>query len=155
MKKDLYKYFGICQHFIDRSDVEFVPDVEPDFDDSPLKKVLDEIFSVDPRTGAPKGDIAYFLSKDGNPEVKAWLETNLLQPRRSVSSHPDGVTDEVIAEFSRNPGESGLEYAARLASLRDEATKNFKTLKDAYEKSLNPASKSDAVPIEKQLENEK
>lgn len=137
MKKDLYKYFGICQHFIDRSDVEYVPDVEPDFDDSPLKKVLDEIFSVDPRTGAPKGDIAYFLSKDGNPEVKAWLETNLLQPRRSVSSHPDGVTDEVIAEFSRNPGESGLDYAARLASIRDEAIANVKTLKDAYEKRIN------------------
>lgn len=136
MKKNLYKNFGICQHFIDRSDVEYVPDIEPDFDDSPLKKVLDEIFSVDPRTGAPKGDIAYFLSKDGNPEVKAWLETNLLQPRRSVSSHPDGVTDEVIAEFSRNPGESGLDYAARLVSIRDEAIANVKTLKDAYEKRI-------------------
>lgn len=148
MKKDLYKYFGLCQHFIDRSDVEFVPDVEPDFDDSPLKKVLDEIFSVDPRTGAPKGDIAYFLSKDGNPEVKAWLETNLLQPRRSVSSHPDGVTDEVIAEFSRNPGESGLDYASRLASIRDEAFENVKTLKDVYEKSLNNnPPKSDDVPL--------
>lgn len=129
MKKNLYKYFGLCQHFIDRTNVPEVPEVEPDVIETPLKAVLDEIFAVDPRSGFPKGDIAYFLSKDGNPEVKAWLESNLLQPRRQVSATPEGVTDEVIAEFSRQPGEEPLDYAARLASLRDEAMKNYEEAK--------------------------
>ena len=35
-----------------------------------LQSVLKEIFSVDEVTGFPKGDIQYYLSKDGNPMMK-------------------------------------------------------------------------------------
>lgn len=96
---------------------------------SDLKEVLDEIFSVDPVTGNPRGDIQYFLSKDGNPQVKAWLETNLLAPRRSQSGYDSKqFDDDIIAEFGRNDGESVKDYSARLASLRDEAIKNYEEL---------------------------
>ena len=73
------------------------------YNDSELQRVLNEIFSVDERTGFPRGDIAYFLSKDGNPQVKAWLESNLLSPRvKKSGSSIEGVTDDFIAEYARN-----------------------------------------------------
>lgn len=130
MKKELAYKFAHLQGLTTLENVVVVESTEViDVDNSQLKKVLDEIFSIDPVSGLPRGDIQYFLSKDGNPEVKAWLETNLLQPRRSVSSNPDGVTDDMIAEFAPKSGESRSDYAARLVSLRDEAIKNAEEIK--------------------------
>ena len=97
MKKILAKKFAQCEHldFSIKAVIE-VPKFE--YDDSQLKQVLDEIFAVDPVSGFPKGDIQYFLSKDGNPQVKAWLDSNLLQPRAvSSGSSVEGVTDDMIA----------------------------------------------------------
>lgn len=90
--------------------------------DSDLQRVLNEIFSVDEVSGLPKGDIAYFLSKDGNPQVKAWLESNLLSPRAKESGTSiDGVTDDFIAEYARNDGESIADYSIRLRGYFDSA----------------------------------
>lgn len=126
MKKSLAKKFAQCERM--DTTIEVVHEAPKfEYDDSQLKQVLDEIFAVDPVSGFPKGDIQYFLSKDGNPQVKAWLESNLLQPRAtSRGSSLEGVTDDMIAEFSRQPGESTVSYAARLASIRDEAINNSK-----------------------------
>ena len=101
----------------------------PEMDDSELKAVLDEIFAVDPISGFPQGDIQYFLSKDGNPQVKAWLETNLLSPRAKQSgSSLEGVTDDFIAEYARNDGESVQSYAERLKGYYDSAKAEFDKL---------------------------
>lgn len=90
-----------------------------------LQSVLNEIFSVDPVSGFPKGDIQYYLCKDGNPQVKAWLETNLLSPRSKLSGTSiDGVTDDLIAEMSRQPGETSIAYASRLHSILNQAKAN-------------------------------
>lgn len=104
---------------------------EMELDESQLKAVLDEIFSVDPVSGFPKGDIQYYLSPEGNPQVKQWLENNLLKPRMASSKNPDGVTDDMIAEFSKKKSESASAYAERLMSIYD-------TAKAEYEKSLQP-----------------
>lgn len=123
---DFAQYAGLCR------DVDYdepVPELENVVMTSQLKEVLDEIFSVDPETGNPRGDIQYFLSKDGNPQVKAWLESNLLAPRRSDTGYNSKqFDDDLIAEFGRNDGESIKDYSARLASLRDEAMKNYEEL---------------------------
>lgn len=103
---------------------------EMELDESQLKAVLDEIFSVDPVSGFPKGDIQYYLSSEGNPQVKQWLENNLLKPRMASSSNPEGVTDDMIAEFARKPDESYYSYASRLASIRDEAMAYMEQHKD-------------------------
>lgn len=90
--------------------------------ESDLQNVLNEIFSVDPDTGFPRGDIAYFLSKDGNPQVKSWLESNLLSPRaKQTGTSLEGVTDDFIAEYARNDGESVSDYALRLRGYYDSA----------------------------------
>lgn len=98
--------------------------VDPQYvmSESELDSVLKEIFSVDERSGLPRGDIAYFLSKDGNPQVKAWLESNLLSPRAKMNGTSiEGVTDDFIAEFARNDGETTDNYRARIAGYFDEA----------------------------------
>ena len=84
MDKKFAKYFE-CYKDLDLSEEgRNVPvDPKPVSDTSELQNVLDEIFSVDPVTGFPKGDIQYYLSADGNPMVKQWLETHLLKPRQS------------------------------------------------------------------------
>lgn len=130
MRRDLYKYFPQYLDLISEPVPQPFPEPEPDPEIvDPLKEVLDEIFAVDPVTGNPKGDIQYFLSKDGNPQVKAWLESHLLQPRVvSSGSDPAKVSDDLIAEFSRQSGESVEDYAARLEKIRDDATTEYNKL---------------------------
>lgn len=114
----LFAHFAGC-NCASRSDYK-----DPDYvmSDSELERVLNEIFAVDETTGFPKGDISYFLSKDGNPQVKAWLESNLLSPRAKQSgSSIEGVTDDFIAEYARNDGESLASYSSRLRGYFDSA----------------------------------
>lgn len=128
MKRKLAKFFAFCQEIdVDQRSEDNVPDYV--MTDSDLQNVLNEIFSVDPDTGFPRGDIAYFLSKDGNPQVKAWLESNLLSPRAKQSgTNIDGVTDDFIAEYARNDGESLSDYAFRLRGYYDSAKAEFDKL---------------------------
>lgn len=127
MKKELYKGISLFAGIINPHEEDFPEDI-PELSKSDLELVLDEIFSVDERTGLPKGDIQYYLSKDGNPSVKSWLETNLLMPRSvSTGSSVEGVTDDLIFEMSRKADESFEEYALRLDNIRNEAVENSKS----------------------------
>lgn len=106
-------------------DPEFVPSV------SQLDDILKDIFSVDPESGLPRGDLAYYLSPDGNPTVKAWLENNLLKPRaKRVGTSIEGVTDDMLYEYSRGSNESVTDYAVRLRSIYDSATAEIEKLRN-------------------------
>ena len=97
--------------------------------DSELDQVIKEIFSVDEVSGFPKGDIQYFLSKDGNPQVKAWLEANLLSPRAKLTGADSSqISDDLIVEMSRRDGETNDDYRSRLMSIYDEAKNNYQSL---------------------------
>lgn len=97
-------------------------DPEYEYSETQLQSVLNEIFSVDPVSGLPKGDIQYYLSSDGNPVVKQWLENNLLKPRAVDScSSIEEVSDDMLVEFSRKSDESISAYQERLMSLYDGA----------------------------------
>ena len=103
--------------------------VDPDFvpNESEMMRVLSEVFSVDPVSGLPKGALSYYLSPDGNPQVKAWLENNLLKPRAiSVGSSIEGVTDDMIEEMQRLPNESNFDYAKRMRGIFDDCAKFIK-----------------------------
>lgn len=128
MNRNLAKKMSVYSD-IDTTLVDYyvIPDVP--LDDSELMKVLNEIFSVDPVSGFPRGDISYFLSPEGNPQVKSWLEQNLLQPRaKQTGSNIDGVTDDMIVEMSRKSGESVSDYQARLTSIFDSAKAEYDSL---------------------------
>ena len=114
MKKELAKYLAIAQGL----DLSYHPGPTPMFSldgvqKNDLDNILSEIFAPDPLTGAPKGDIAYYLSPDGNPMIKSWLETNLLAPR-GVRSSNGQYDDDIIAEYSRNADESVDAYRQRI-----------------------------------------
>ena len=131
MDRKLAKEFA-CYAKLDLSDEgrNFPVDPKPDFNDSMLKQVLDEIFSVDPISGFPRGDIQYYMSSEGNPQVKQWLENNLFKPRMSGNQSMEGLSDDLIVEFSRKVDESVSDYQMRLTSLYDSA-------KAEYDKFLN------------------
>lgn len=102
------------------------------FEDTELYNVIQEIFSVDPVSGFPIGDLSYYLSPSGNPQVKQWLENNLLQPRvKSNGSSLSDVTDDLIFECSRKRDESVLDYSHRLAGIRDSALQEYLKLLDS------------------------
>lgn len=102
---------------------------EVELTSNPLDEVLKEIFTVDSRSGLPRGDIQYFLSKDGNPQVKAWLESNLLHPRvANGMADPAKVSDDLIVEMSRKSDETTDSYAARIMGIYDEAKANLAEL---------------------------
>lgn len=120
-----YKYLNL-----DEEKMSYVMNqIEDVKHDSELDAVLKEIFSVDEVSGFPKGDIQYFLSKDGNPQVKAWLEANLLSPRAKEQGVDESViSDDLLVEMSRRDGETTDDYRSRLMSIYDEAKANYDTL---------------------------
>ena len=121
MKKELAKYLSAFQG-IDLTYSNKPVDPGYEFDESQLKKVLDEIFSVDPVSGFPRGDIHYYMSTNGNPQVKQWIENNLLKPRmKNTGSSIKDVTDDMIVEMSRYQGETIDDYSSRLMSIYDAA----------------------------------
>ena len=129
MDKSCYKRMSMYQgiSWNEPSYVE-VPDyVMPDDE---LYRVLQEIFSVDERTGLPKGDLAYYLSPDGNPVVKQWLENNLLKPRAARGENPADLTDDLIAEYHRGADESVSDYQERLMGYYDSALAEIEKLKN-------------------------
>ena len=132
MKKELASKFAFLASVssnlvpVEFVDEDFVPSPESQFD-----IILNEIFSVDPVSGLPKGDIAYYLSENGNPQVREWIKNNLLQPRSVLTgADPSQVSDDLIVEFSRGVDETIESYAMRLSSIRSEAEENIRKLNE-------------------------
>ena len=130
MDKRLWKLFAVYQHIQQHDNNGSEPDPEYKPSESNLDDIIREIFSVDPISGFPKGDIQYYLSKDGNPDVKRWIENNLLTPRVARGkSTPEGVTDDMIAEMSRQRDESVEAYSLRLQSIYAECQQSIEAVK--------------------------
>lgn len=133
MKRDISNmsmFEGVQQTLSnDVVDPEYVPT------DSDMDRILRDIYSVDENSGLPKGDLAYYLSPDGNPQVKAWLENNLFKPRAAaLGSSVEDITDDMIAEFSKNANESGREYQERLSSIYENTSKEIADYKSKLPK---------------------
>lgn len=112
--------------------VEYVEEEVVSSSESQFDIILNEIFSVDPVSGLPKGDIAYYLTENGNSQVREWIKNNLLQPRSVISgADPSKVSDDLIAEFSRGADETNEAYAMRLSSIRSEAEENIRKLQES------------------------
>lgn len=90
-----------------------------------VQSLLDYIFGTDPNSGLPVGDLAIYLGKKCNPQVKEFIQQNLMlenptpdsafnMPTEVVNRFRSVITDDDIAFFSRNSGESREEYSDRL-----------------------------------------
>lgn len=122
-----------------------------------VRQLLDYIFGTDPNTGLPTGDLAIYLGKDSNPQVRDFIERNLMienpsnkgsfdLPTDVVNRFRSVITDDDIAFFSRNGNETREEYSDRLKlyfknerELRVKNSRNQK-LKELYEKSIKALS---------------
>lgn len=89
---------------------------EKSFDPSMEKSLFEQIFSIDPVTGLPQGDLAVFMSENTSPEVKRFIEMNLHQPYNvdGDTSGRQGLTDDDVAAYMRESNESVRDYAARM-----------------------------------------
>lgn len=99
--------------------------VEPDIETSDLDAVLREIFFTDPVSGFPTGDIQYYMSKDGNPLVKDWLEKNLMMPREKPMNDTK-YDDDLIFEMSKKVDESFEDYRQRITKIVNESVQIIK-----------------------------
>ena len=107
-------------------DPEYVPT------DSDMDRILKAIYSVDEKSGLPQGDLAFYLSPDGNPQIKSWLENNLLKPRAAArGTSVEGVTDDMIAEYAKGSNESAEDYSARLKKIYDDTSAEIQKFKDS------------------------
>lgn len=100
--------------------------------DNPLLKL---IFSPNER-GCLTGDLSQFLSDKTNAEVRQFISEQLLQENpnqkgfslsdSAINALREHITDDDIAKFSRNHGESPEQYAYRLGKFfSDEQGKNI------------------------------
>lgn len=129
-------------------------DPRPDVKD-PNQELLDYIYGVDPVTGLPTGDLAIYLGDKANPEIKAFIEANLLRPRNDSDSNlslPQDVlnkfkgtiSDDDIVQFSRNHDEDNEQYAVRMRNYFDsvraqnELEKRKRQLKKIIDASVKP-----------------
>lgn len=94
-------------------------------DDSPqcIKKVttedslLDMIYSVDPLTSLPTGDVALYLGKEVDPSIKRFIELNLHSPV-TIGAETSGkfadISDDDVAELVRSSDEPVSSYINRV-----------------------------------------
>ena len=120
------KLFNFAQRLDPQTGTFSTPVVDPPADSiNSDSQLLDYIYSVDPVTSLPCGDLAIYLGDKANPEIRNFIEMNLLQPRsdgKSVMDIPQDVLnkmksvvgDDDIVQFSRNHDESREEYADRM-----------------------------------------
>lgn len=97
----------------------------PDFTESSVvietqtseQSLFDMMFSVNPLTKLPQGDIAQYLSDKTNPDIKQFIELQLLRPNNissDASADFSALSDDDIAEFTRGVNESLSSYRSRI-----------------------------------------
>lgn len=111
---------------------DIIKDPEPNV--SKENPLLNLIFAKDER-GCHVGDISQFMSDKTNPEVKLFIQQQLMNSNSSekglslnteqVNKLRKVISDDDIARFSRNHGESPEQYAMRIGKFfSDEKAKN-------------------------------
>lgn len=120
------KFLDFAKRLRPQDNVESVPASDPDSDVRPSdSQLLDYIYGLDPVTQLPCGDLSVYLGEKANPEIRQFIELNLLQermdgksamdlPQEVINKFKGVISDDDISAFSRNHGESREEYADRL-----------------------------------------
>lgn len=107
----------------DLVDVDFPnpedPVVEQSVNQNMDKSLFDLVFSVDPCSGLPVGDLAMYMSENTSPEVKRFIELNLHKPYdvSSDTSGKKGLTDDDVAMYMRDSDESISAYRMRMFNV--------------------------------------
>lgn len=94
------------------------------------KQIINKLISPDPRTGLPRNILAIYQSKETSPEVRTFIENNLLQRQQpTVTMSADDYDDDQILNGIPKPFESLNEYDARVRGMLEEDKKNLEEKK--------------------------
>lgn len=108
--------------------VNYAPPVFEEVHTSDIVKkeddILDFIFTIDPLTGFPNGDISQYMSEKTSAEVRDFISQNLMREHNddgSVLDLPSNVReqfrelpDELLSDLSRDRFESVEDYEQRI-----------------------------------------
>lgn len=118
MNKPIYKDTQALREIDHKKDSPLVVEVETSDVRDKHEDILDSIYTVDPVTRLPTGDIVAFLSDKTSPEVRNFIQTQLMQKVSSEHSLTD-VDDETRIALARKHNESRSAYLSRLNDYLD------------------------------------
>lgn len=103
-----------CFEYLPSLEVEVVDFKRADLHNATL---FDSIFAIDERTKLPQGDIAVYMSENTSPEVRQFIQQNLLHENNAVlPENGKDLDDDVIASLTRGKSESVSQYRDRVIS---------------------------------------
>lgn len=94
--------------------------------------LLSAIYTLDPVTKLPTGDISCYVSANTSPEVKKFILDNLMRDvsANAIDKIPDGLSDDDAFALTRQRGESREKYMDRLKKFMDDNIQAIQDLKD-------------------------
>ena len=130
--------------------------VEPELPEEIVRPVtaaesfLSLVYAIDPITKLPTGDLNYLVSDKANPEVKQWVLQNLMIDTSGavVPSPPRGLSDDDIANLSRDPHEDINSYMERVNQYAKDNIELYERLTELSRQSVPVEPQEPAVPSE-------
>lgn len=119
MKKEMYDYLGLVVPAA--IDLDSLKPEQVELSDS-SRAVLEAIYSLDPVTRLPTGDIMCYLASTTPPEVKQYILDNIMIDTSShaLPSLPDGLDEATAFALERKNGESVDVYRSRISDYMSE-----------------------------------
>lgn len=86
--------------------------------------LLEVIYAPDEKTGLPSSDIAVFMSPKTSPEVRQYIQQNLMQTVTPVKSQFASEVDfDTAVSLQRGMSETLSDYASRVSAFAQEQQK--------------------------------
>ena len=119
MKKEMYDYLGLAVPFA--IDLDSLKPENVESSDS-SQAILQAIYSLDPITRLPTGDIMCYLASTTPPEVKQYILDNIMIDTSSqkLPSLPEGLDEDTAFALERKNGESVDVYRSRINDYMSE-----------------------------------
>ena len=107
-------------------DLRGIMAVEDKFDDTVVNEksvdivssedsLFSSIFTINPITKLPDGDLAMYMNQNTSPEVRLFIEQTLMKDMgESGTVDTSQLSDDDIVRYSRHHGESDADYRQRI-----------------------------------------
>ena len=89
------------------------------------ESLLDVIYACDPITNLPSGDYVMYLGKDTSPEVRQFIQSQLLTELPKGIAVPEDQQD-VLFDYVRQQNEPLRDYVARITEFEKKRVSEFK-----------------------------
>lgn len=79
-----------------------------------FESLLAEIYAVDPKTKLPVGDVSQYMSENTNPQIRDFIQTQLMSAFEPVGQSSK-LSDDELVRYQRKSDESVRDYVSRMA----------------------------------------